>query len=261
MLETNENSTRRRILATSHSPDQIQDLIERYLNHELSPEEEQQWEEHYFSCDECFRRLEECAIAVSVVREEAPAVLGLGWQAKREATWKGILRFVVQPVLQPVAMQPALAAALVLVVVGIPAVIGWMRASSLQRRLTQLQLPSVPQASYVLEGAYRGEEQGPVTRVTLPPAGGPFLLSFHVMEVQDRSSVYRAEIVDPSGRTVWTEEQLRPLGRYGTFTLLCQTPFFEPGDYELHVHEVRPTDGTTLKQFVFPFQIITDSSG
>jgi hypothetical protein len=44
--------------------------------------------------------------------------------------------------------------------------------------------------------------------------------------------------------------------RMRRFTIVCKSSFFEAGDYELRVEEVRPTDEELLATFRFPFRVI-----
>ncbi len=43
-------------MACGHLKDE--EIIERYARHQLSPEEERTFEEHFFSCDQCFEKLQ-----------------------------------------------------------------------------------------------------------------------------------------------------------------------------------------------------------
>ena len=43
----------------NHDQEQVEQLIERYLRHEMTADEERQWEEHYLSCDHCFHLLKQ----------------------------------------------------------------------------------------------------------------------------------------------------------------------------------------------------------
>jgi hypothetical protein len=45
------------------------DAIERYVRHQLSPDQELAFEEHFFSCDECFEKLKEMERFVAGMRD------------------------------------------------------------------------------------------------------------------------------------------------------------------------------------------------
>lgn len=245
-----------------HDPEQVEQLIERYLRHEMTPDEERQWEEHYLSCDHCFPLLEQTAEVARFVRGVAAAEKKVSAAPARERGWRAFLGSVLQPFLHPVTLRPALATVLALVVVGIVAIMGWMRVGTLQQRLDNLRRPTIPLATYSLRGPYRGPEgidlaSGP--KVQLPKNQGTFLLRAPALTATDPSSIYRARIEGPAGTTVWTSGNLKIEGEARSLRIFCQGAFFEPGPYKLYIEEVRPTDGEVLQTFSFPFRIVAPS--
>ncbi len=245
-----------------HDPEQIEQLIERYLRHEMSPDEEQAWEEHYLSCDHCFRLLQKTELVGRFVRGVAAAERQVTTAPTVEPSWSTFLGSILQPFLRPATLRPAIVAALALLVVGIPAIIGWMRVGMLQRTLDSLRQPTIPLASYSLRGPHRGPEgtglaTGPEVR--LPKGGGAFLLRVPALPGADPSSTYRAHIDDAAGNTVWASGNLQIEGAARGFRILCQGAFFEPGPHHLLIEEARPTDGEVLQTFTFPFHIVAAS--
>lgn len=241
-----------------HEPEQVEQLIERYLRHEMSPEEEQQWEEHYLSCDHCFRLLQQTEVVARFVRSAAAAEKKAAVAPAAESSWRTFLGSVLQPFLHPVSLRPALVTALALLVVGVPAIIGWLEVGTLQRRLDGLRQPTIPLASYSLRGPHRGPDGTDLTtgpEVQLPRDEGAFLLRVPPLPGTDPASVYRAHIQGPGGDTVWTSGELVVEGATRGFRVFCQGSFFEPGQHLLHVQEIRPTDAELLQTFTFPFQI------
>jgi hypothetical protein len=242
----------------SHDPEQVEQLIERYLRHEMTPDEEQQWEEHYLACDHCFHLLKKTADVARFVRGVAAAETEITALPEHDTGWRALVDSFRLLSPQPVTLRPVLVAVLALIVVGIAAIAGWMRVDRLQQTLDGLRKPSVPLATYSLRGPYRGSEQseapsGP--EVQLGRSDAAFLLRVPALPPSEPSSVYRAHIEGPDGTTVWTLANLRTETATRSFRIFCQGVFFEPGQHTLHIDEVSPTEGEVLQTFCFPFQI------
>jgi hypothetical protein len=245
----------------NHDPEQIEQFIERYLRHEMTPDEEQQWEEHYFSCDHCFRLLEQTSEVARFVRGVAPAESVVD-APEAEKGRRSLLGSFLEPFLNPATLRPALATVLVLVVVGIVAIMGWMKVGTLQNRLDNLGRPAIPLASYSLRGPYRGPDDldapaGPDVQLRKDDEG--FLLRVPALTMTEPSSVYRANIEGPAGTTVWTSGKLKIEPATRSFRIFCQGAFFEPGRHNLHIEVVRPSDGEVMQTLSFPFRIVEAS--
>lgn len=48
---------------------QTEDMIDRYILHQLSPEDEEFFEEHCFSCDRCFWELQQTQKLIHILKE------------------------------------------------------------------------------------------------------------------------------------------------------------------------------------------------
>lgn len=55
----------------NHHEIEQQDIIERYLRHQLKPDERRAFQEHYFACDECFAAVESTAKFIAGVQRSA----------------------------------------------------------------------------------------------------------------------------------------------------------------------------------------------
>lgn len=53
-----------------HEIEQL-DIIERYVRHQLKPEERRAFQEHYFACDECFAKVQDTAKFIAGVQRSA----------------------------------------------------------------------------------------------------------------------------------------------------------------------------------------------
>jgi hypothetical protein len=245
--------------AKGHDPEQVEQLIERYLRHEMSPDEEQAWEEHYLSCDHCFRLLQQTEVVGRFVRGATAAERKAAATTAAEPSWRAFLDFVLQPFLRPVTLRPALVTALALLAIGVSAIIGWVQVGVLQRKLDILKLPSIPLASYSLDGPRRGPEGGELptgAEIQLPKDEGAFLLRVPPLPGTHPASLYRAHIEGAGGTTVWASDNLTMEGAARGFRIYCRSAFFESGHHTLHIEEVRPADGAVLQTFTFPFEIL-----
>jgi hypothetical protein len=238
-------------MAIDHDPLSVMRTIERYLGGELSPEEQQEWEEHYFQCAQCFETLEATAQIREHFREEARVRLREG--SRPASRHRVRLRALTLPqwLLPAPAWRPSLAAAAAAIIVAIPATMGWLRVASLRQEVRQLRMPGAASLSYVLDEGVRGVEPA----VTIPVDAGRFLLQFNLVGEEREATTRTARIRDASGRVVWAGAGLAGQGPYGTFVISCQSSFFNPGDYELMVDEVRRDDGTVLNSSVFAFRV------
>src|SRR5262245_50524128 len=62
-----------REVAMAHQAVQEQETVERYVRNQLGADERRAFEEHFFSCDECFRDVETADRFVAAVRHAAAA--------------------------------------------------------------------------------------------------------------------------------------------------------------------------------------------
>jgi hypothetical protein len=97
---------------THHEIEQ-QDIIERYVRHQLKPDERRAFQEHYFACDECFAAVESTAKFIAGVQRSAR--VGVLAEQAREVTsvapwWDSFF--------QPIFALSALACLLLAVAIG-----------------------------------------------------------------------------------------------------------------------------------------------
>jgi hypothetical protein len=244
-MESGDYQAERSDSTVNHEPEQLRATIERYLLGEMSTEEEAQWEAHYLECSDCLQALERAGKLTRFLKQEAR--LESGQLPSRS-----------RPAIQRSAFLPLLAAAGVLIIFGTLAVGGWMKAISLHRRVAELQVPSVPQLTFSLQGPRRGpaeEDESPRPKFQLPRGGGSFFLSVPPLSATERSSVYQVWVVGPGGCVIWSSPRLGFQSMMRRFTIVCQSSFFKPGKYELRVREIRPTDDALLATLHFPFGI------
>ena len=66
---------------------------------------------------------------------------------------------------------------------------------------------------------------------------------------------YNAEIIDKDKRVIWKAEDLKGVGDYEVFTIICRSAFFNTDNYILNVYEIN-TENKILSEFNFSFKII-----
>jgi anti-sigma factor RsiW len=119
----------------THQEIEEKEIIERYVRHKLPPEERLAFQEHYFSCDECFERAQMEARFIAAARDASKS----GVLAADRAAGTGMLTFFFN--LQRWA-APALAAILL---VAVAMTVLW--ALSLRRENRLLSARAVEQNS------------------------------------------------------------------------------------------------------------------
>lgn len=226
------------------------DLIEKYLLGELSPDEEEIIEKHCFGCNQCFQRLREIEAIILALKEEAK---------------RGKLTFEEPLTLNPpfhllervrsYITSPVFAAAMAILVIVLiyPAWRGMVSMSKLETTLKELRQPQVNVQSYSLQQTRAGEK---VQIVQIPVMGRqPFLLHFNILEETIPNPRYAGEILNQQGKVIWRGENLKGLGEYEIFTISGNTQFFEEGVYTLRVYEINPEDNNVVDEFEFFFKM------
>jgi Putative zinc-finger len=160
-------------------------MTERYLLHELDPEQRDAFEEHFFDCQACALDVRAASMFVEqskiVLAEDAgkaavpaPASVGVGWFA-----W-----------LRPSFAVPALA--LLLVVIGY------------QNFVTYPQLEQAYNRPHLLPWAsINTRTRGASTPVIAVPRGGSFLLFVNIPP-DGGYSRYIADLYNPAGKVEWS---------------------------------------------------------
>ena len=164
-------------------------MVERYLLRELAPEEQEAFEEHFFSCQECASdlRSEAAFIDHSKVVLSAPSQEAVAPKRERQTSgWRAWFR-------------PALAApimAVLLVLLGYESFVEIPRARQLAQQSSTAQvLPALSLAT----AATRGDSKATLT----VQKGEPFLL-FVDIPAQAQFVSYSAEMHNPAGEKVWS---------------------------------------------------------
>lgn len=208
---------------------------DRYLLGELSAEECEQFEEHFFSCPECATEVRAGMIfranAAAVLQEEA---VDVDKAATRQPVREG---FPKLGWLGWLTLRPAVAgawAAVCLLAVGV-GYQSFVTVPRLQDRLNEFSRPQAYQ-SFALRPLTRGEDL--VLRV---PKGRRFVgLSVHV-DPRHSFQTYRGEILDETGVVRISVVSTAPVAPGYPLEFLLPTSSLTPGAYEMVVRGVNPS--------------------
>jgi Putative zinc-finger len=162
--------------------------VEKYILGELSPEDREQFEEHYFDCPECASDIKALARIRSasrmILEEDAAAEVSPRAQRKEHGWFAWLKPIVAVPVIA------ALAAIAIFQAVTIP---------GLRERAAAGQTAQIYASSYRLQGTTRGEGN---SQVTVPPNESFGLdLDFTPSAAFER---YEGSLIDPTGKPVLT---------------------------------------------------------
>ncbi len=166
-----------------------QKVTERYLLNELDPQARNEFEEHYFDCQECGRDvhsgavfIEQSKIELAKEYESTAAHLPVPVPAQvKPGMWSWFRPAIVIPVM-----------AILLVVVS------YQNLVTLPRMQSALETPQVSPWASVNVGTYGSEEQ-----VVKAKAGQGFVL-FVRIPPEGIYSQYTAELYNPAGKVEWT---------------------------------------------------------
>ena len=241
-----------------------EDVLERqiadlYLMGRLSPQEWEEFEEHYLGCPECLEQLElserfqaglKRVATEDVAKAMAVQRLGLMAWLARAARSRGV----------------GLLAAAVLLVAVLPLGVLYQRergaSADLEARLANALAPqgNVPivalgaqrSAPLLALGARRSAPgaEGPVDRIRLPEAPGWIVLSLELADPEAFSS-YRGTLLFEGDERVWEGPSLFTDVR-GALAVSFHSSTLRPGDYELRVEGLAAgADPTSVASFTF----------
>lgn len=161
--------------------------VEKYVLDELSPAQRDEFEQHFFECQECAADLQSTAAFLKTAKKEFRR--GPGTPTTSKVARKPWFAFLWRPA---VAMP---AFALLLLVVAYQNAVVYPRLGA---RLAKLNHPEVLAMVSLIAANSRG---GPLTSVKLTP-DQPLLVSVDIPAAAQYTS-YTCELVSPGGDPVW----------------------------------------------------------
>lgn len=192
--------------------------VEKYLLEELTPEVRDEFEEHFFDCQECATDLRATDAFMDAAKKELKAnpVPKPGGAATKKP--------LLAPFWPSALVWSALAASLLVIAYQNMVVYPRFRAE-----IAELKTPEILPAVSLVGGNSRG---GPAPAITTH-ASQPFLLSLDI-PTQDRFSSYTCLLYSPSGSLIWRVEVPAQSARD---TVSIRVPSAErlPGEYTLTV--------------------------
>lgn len=215
--------------------------VEKYLLNELTPDQRDQFEEHYFGCVECADDLRATATFVDLAKSELkthPAAKPVPDKGRKQS------RFFLWT---PAFLVPALAALLMVVVYQNIVVFPHMRDEVATLGSAEI-LPSVS----LLGNNSRSGEAHPA----LAPEGRPFELRVDI-PTEDRFTSYTCELLSPSGASVWHVD-VSPQQAKDTVAVLVPSVNGPVGNYTLvvrgHLKDSGGSGGDQLARYPFVLQ-------
>ena len=215
---------------------------ERYLVNEFPPEMREQFEEHFFGCQECALDVRMTAVFLEQSKKALstpepipiPAVpANSGWVA-----W-----------LRPAFAVPAFT--ILLAVIGYQALVVH---PALSNTIADLKQPRVLASAYLSSGTARGDTRPVVTG----QAGQPFVL-FVDIPANDRFGSYSAELLSPKGAKVWslTIPAEAVESAKDSLPLRVAPANNQSGEYVLVVRgmEAGATEGPEIARYMFDLQL------
>jgi anti-sigma factor RsiW len=210
--------------------------VEKYLLEEFSPEEKDDFEEHFFSCEECARELKMGAAFMAHAKESlktAPAAMPT--LAPVKAPKRDRFKWF-----SPAFALPAMAFMLGLVVFQ-----NLVQLPELHRSLTALNAPEVLSSADLKSGSSRGD-----ANVVSAEAGALFQLTIDIPDTANVAHI--AELYDASGRKLWTLAIPEDAPRDG---LALKMPGDLPaGSYSLAVKQAGTAESGAASQYRFILQ-------
>ncbi|MGH9722156.1 MAG: zf-HC2 domain-containing protein [Bryobacteraceae bacterium] len=187
----------------NHSEAGQREVVESYVRGRLTPAERQEFEEHYFACDECFEQVRTTGTFVDSVRHAAASGL-LSEPEERPSGFAGWLR-------------PAFAFAMTAAVV-LAAATAWLGLVELPRRGSEL----ARQNKQVQEEQGRRQElEKQLAMVRLPAAEGNLPLA--MLEASRAEQTNEIRIPQAASHVaLWIEPN--PIARFKSFRLDVRNP-------------------------------------
>lgn len=239
-----------------HPQIEDQEIIERYARNQLAPEEKRAFEEHFFSCDDCFDKVQSMELFVAGLRHAGSSGLLAGGPSGTVRAWS-MSRWWI----------PAFAINAVLVLV-LGSVAGWQQFSeipSLRRQFQQSlsELRTEQQARAVLEQrsprrtqaeaniplimlqATR-DLQAPVTEAILSPDAAQLILWIDVEPGNGRSC--RVEIYGTDNKPVEVVDHLKR-NSYGALAVSLPAAHLQPGEFKIKLSAEEPSPRSLLAEY------------
>src|SRR4029077_1097711 len=240
-----------------HQQIEEQEIIERYVRDQLAPEEKRAFEEHFFSCEECFDKVQVTERFVAGIHDAAGRGM-LTKDARGSIPLRGTHTWWM-PAFGVSACAAVILAAITgwLYLVQVPRIRGQLSQSAAELRsarqeraaLEQQQPPQRMQAEVnvplVMLQATRGLQASP-TDAILPADAAQLVLWIDVDSGHYRT--YRVEISSTAGRPIETLQHLTP-NSYHALAASVPSEGLQPGEFQIKLFGEEPPPGSLLAEY------------
>jgi hypothetical protein len=236
-----------------HSRIEQEEIVERYARKQLTPEEQQAFEEHFFGCEECFQKLQEMDRFLAGIRDAGERGL-LNERAQGAAT--GRSRWFLP------ALAAATCAALLAAASGwmylreIPRLRGELDQARTQLNVEKQQRAELEQKAAAIETAEVNvplvmlqtsrDGEGPTTAV-LPMGARHLVLWIEIGPSRYRE--FRLEVFSEQGQRLTTLEHLKP-GPYGALAASLPTEQLPSGECRIKLTGQDPAPAALAGEYL-----------
>lgn len=226
----------------NHETIEQQRIVDRYVMGKLSPEEAEQFEEHYFACPTCFEQVE----LVDTLHR------GLKQKAAQDATATvqrlGLLAWISR---RSRALQSAMLLMLLTTIVA-PAVFLMQRLEHAEQALLQARQPQINTPFLTLNPERSGSSSAePSGRIRLSAKPSWIVVALELAAVEHEA--YGVTLLDAAGRVVWSADDLHP-NPLDALVLTIYSSTLESGDYVFRAEGFTQTgERTSVGHFPFRF--------
>lgn len=238
-----------------HQQIEEREIIERYVRDQLAPEEKRAFEEHFFSCEECFDKVQVTERFVAGIQDAAGRGMLVGDARasipQRTHSW-WMTAFGVS------ACAAVIFAAITgwLYLVQIPRIRGQLSQSAAElRRAQQEQAALAQQPQRNMQGeanvplvmlqATRGL-QASRTDAILPANAAQLVLWIDVDSGHYRT--YRVEVSSAAGQPIETLQHLTP-NSYHALAASVPAEGLQPGEFQIKLFGEEPPPGSLLAEY------------
>jgi Putative zinc-finger len=239
-----------------HQQIEDEEIIERYVRNQLGAEERKAFEEHYFTCEECFEKLEATERFIAGVRDAGRRGLLAGEVEGSSRGWSWS-RWLVP------SFAASACAALMLAVFS-----GWLYFSEMPRMREQLsqsvaELRAQQEARTALEqqiaNSVQAEANVPLVmlqatrdvqaipnEVSVPAEAKHLVLWVEVPP--GKSNQFRLQVDTADSRSVETLDNLQR-NAYGALAVSLPVEALQPGDYRIRLSNQGPPPASLLAEY------------
>jgi hypothetical protein len=235
-----------------HTRIEQEEIVERYARKQLTPEEQQAFEEHFFSCEECFQKLQEMERFLAGVRDAGERGF---LKDKTYAVAAGRSRWFL----------PALAAATCAALLGLTS--GWMYLHEIPQLRGELEqttkqlyvarqraelehkgtVPETAEANVPLVMLQTSRSGVAPTTVVLPREARHLVLWIEIGPSRYRD--FRLEVFSPQGQPVTSLDHLKP-GPYGALAASLPTEQLPRGECRIKLTGQDPAPATLAGEYL-----------